>query len=191
MLLAMSGPRGRDPVRAALIEAGADLFSQHGPANVSVRQVAKAAGVNHGLVHRHFGSKDGLLKAVVESLRGDVEARLGESAEDEALVPLLVGLAGSGDPRYYRIVAHAVLDGMEITDLQERFPVVERMLDAARRGEGRLRPEAQVTGLMASGLGLLLFGDYVAQATGQTPEEFEASRTELIRYVVRQLTVVD
>ena len=45
MLLAMSGPRGRDPVRAALIEAGADLFSQHGPANVSVRQVAKAAGV--------------------------------------------------------------------------------------------------------------------------------------------------
>ena len=189
MVPAMSGPRGRDPVRAALIEAGADLFSKHGPAKVSVRQVAREAGVNHGLVHRHFGSKDGLLKAVVESLRGDVESCLGERSDDETLVDLLGGLAGTGDPRYYRIVAHALLDGMDVTDLQDRFPVVERMLAAARRGDGGLRPEAQVTGLMASGLGFLLFGEYIAEATGQSPEQVESSRVELIQYVVRQLTV--
>ena len=187
----MTGPRGRDPVRAALIDAGAELFSQHGPANVSVRQVARSAGVNHGLVHRHFGSKEGLIQAVVESLRGDVESRLGPPSDEETLVPLLVGLAGSSDARYYRIMAHAVLDGMDIQELQADFPVVSRMLAAARRTPGAMSAEAQVTGLMASGLGLLLFSGYIGQATGESATQLQESRTELIRYAVRQLVPGD
>ena len=53
-------------MRAALLDAAATLFSARGPASVSVRDIAAHAGVNHGLVHRHFGSKQALVAGVLE-----------------------------------------------------------------------------------------------------------------------------
>jgi len=58
--------RGRTEVRNALLDAAAALFAARGVAAVSVRDVAAHAGVNHGLVHRHFGSKHALFTAVLD-----------------------------------------------------------------------------------------------------------------------------
>jgi AcrR family transcriptional regulator len=52
--------------RARLIDAALRLLSERGVAGVSVRDVAALAGVNHGLVHRYFGSKEALVRAAVE-----------------------------------------------------------------------------------------------------------------------------
>ena len=41
--------------RAALLDTAVTLFALHGPATVTTRQIAAAAGVNLGLIHRHFG----------------------------------------------------------------------------------------------------------------------------------------
>ncbi|WP_131725063.1 helix-turn-helix domain-containing protein, partial [Mycobacteroides abscessus] len=41
---------------------------EKGPAATSIREVATRAGVNHGLVHRHFGSKRQLLAATLQHL---------------------------------------------------------------------------------------------------------------------------
>ncbi len=49
-----------------LIDATLRLLVSRPVAGVSVRDIAAEAGVNHGLVHRHFGSKDGLIRAAVE-----------------------------------------------------------------------------------------------------------------------------
>lgn len=57
---------GKKAVMAALIEAAADLFAEKPPGRVSIREIAEHAGVNHGLIHRHFGSKHGLIKSVTE-----------------------------------------------------------------------------------------------------------------------------
>jgi len=50
---------------AELIAAGLQLFALHGPADVSIRQIAAVSGCSHTLVGRHFGSKTGLEHAVV------------------------------------------------------------------------------------------------------------------------------
>jgi len=60
----------------ALITAGSQLFAVHGPADVSIRQIAEAAGCSHTLVGRHFGSKSGLERAVVERLIQQLPARV-------------------------------------------------------------------------------------------------------------------
>ena len=57
--------RRKDP-RDLLVDATLRLLVTRPVAGVSVRDIAAEAGVNHGLVHRHFGSKDGLIKAAVE-----------------------------------------------------------------------------------------------------------------------------
>src|SRR5262249_27423330 len=51
-------PVGRAEVVAAVLESAADLFAERGPAATSIRDIAARSRVNHGLIHRHFGSKD-------------------------------------------------------------------------------------------------------------------------------------
>jgi predicted nucleic acid-binding protein len=52
--------------RDTLLASAIELFAQRGPAAVSIRDVARHAGLNHGLLHRHFGSKDALIAEAID-----------------------------------------------------------------------------------------------------------------------------
>jgi AcrR family transcriptional regulator len=97
--------RGAAATREALVTAFLSLVAARGVAAVSVRDVAAAAGVNHGLVHRHFGSKDGLARAALERITARVfdEAKPGLSARSFAAL--------AEDPTVPLVVARACLDG--------------------------------------------------------------------------------
>ena len=71
-------PLGKQEVVAAVLAAASELFAEQGPAATSIREVAARAGVNHGLLHRHFGSKRELLAATLQYL-ADSGAALRES----------------------------------------------------------------------------------------------------------------
>ncbi len=44
------------------MRAARRLFAEHAIRAVSVRDVAKEAGVTHGLVHHYFGTKEQLIR---------------------------------------------------------------------------------------------------------------------------------
>ncbi len=52
--------------RQALIDAAIRLFGERGYRATSIKAIAEAAGITHGVIPFHFGSKEGLLLAVVE-----------------------------------------------------------------------------------------------------------------------------
>src|SRR3977135_2345498 len=56
-------PRPSRNLDQALLAAGRDLFPTRGCAGMSVREVAEAAGVNLGMFHYHFKSRDAFLRA--------------------------------------------------------------------------------------------------------------------------------
>lgn len=65
--------RGRPPkakaagsadTRDLILDASEDLFSKHGFYGVTIREVAREAGVDTALVHYYFGAKRGLFDAV-------------------------------------------------------------------------------------------------------------------------------
>src|SRR3954466_9814591 len=64
--------RGRGPHRSGvrrreqLIAVAIDVFGEHGFAGGSIRAIAEQAGVSHATLIQHFGSKEGLLTAVLE-----------------------------------------------------------------------------------------------------------------------------
>ena len=62
---------GRGIAEEKLIRAAGELLSEVGPRAASVRAVATRAGVNHGLVHHYFGSKESLLRAAMTRLVED------------------------------------------------------------------------------------------------------------------------
>ncbi len=56
----------REDTRSTVVDVAARLLRDHGPAAVTTRGVAEAAGVQPPTIYRLFGDKDGLLEAVAE-----------------------------------------------------------------------------------------------------------------------------
>ena len=60
--------------RARLIEVAAEYFARHGFEAASQRAIQRQAGVNPASAHYHFGSKESLYRAVVDTFLHDIQA---------------------------------------------------------------------------------------------------------------------
>src|SRR5690349_4498346 len=63
--MATQGER-RSRTREALLQAAAQLFAEQGVDHASIDAIARAAGRTSGAIYDHFGSKEGLLFALLE-----------------------------------------------------------------------------------------------------------------------------
>jgi len=150
---------GRAEVVAAVLESAADLFAERGPAATSIRDIAARSNVNHGLIHRHFGSKEALVAAVLDHLGQHLAGLLAAKAEGSAI--------GEAVDRQLRVLARASLDGYAIGELQSRFPTMELLLNAAReRHATELGARLAAAHTIALQLGWILFGDFLRASTG-------------------------
>lgn len=100
-------------LRAAMIEAAIRLIEEKGAEAVTVREVARQAGVSSGAPFRHFASRKMLMTAVAEEamakLRAEIERRLVESAADDPFAGLLALADAYVDwavdhPTHYRVL---------------------------------------------------------------------------------------
>ena len=62
--------------RQRLLDAAARLFAQYGYAASSVASIGEEAGMSRGLVNFHFKTKERLLRAVIDQLVSELEARM-------------------------------------------------------------------------------------------------------------------
>ena len=169
----------RDTVSARdkLVAAAAELLGEVGPRATSVRMVADRAGVNHGLVHHYFSSKDGLLRAAMESL---VDAHEAWAREQSAGSPIPAPLALLGDRRYLAAVVRCVLDDeMDLarTELDRGVSVPRATLDhivARRGGTSDARTKALVALGMAMEMGWAALEPFLFAVT-DTSDEAEAT----------------
>src|SRR5262245_60726834 len=106
---------------AVIRDAAMDLFAERGAPAVTVRAVAQAAGVSPGLVMHHFGSKDGLKRALdrraaafVEAMLGEL-ARIGEAGGAASLATMLADHL-EREPVLMAYVRRLLLDGGEEAD---------------------------------------------------------------------------
>jgi AcrR family transcriptional regulator len=54
--------------KATLLEAAIGYSAEHGLSGVSLRQMAEALGTSHRMLIYHFGSKEGLLVAIIDEM---------------------------------------------------------------------------------------------------------------------------
>jgi len=73
--------RRPEEARALILDAAEALMTVDGPAGLRLQDVARAAGVSHPTILHHFGSREGLVRALnqrsLEALRNSVLAQLG------------------------------------------------------------------------------------------------------------------
>ena len=138
----------------ALLDAMAHHVLAHGLAGASLRPLAKAAGTSDRMLIYHFGSKEGLVGALLDRLASMVTRGLATAlppepaASREALLEALLRLlrqpamrafspvwfemvaeAARGTPVYRQATAR-ILDGFAAF-IEERLPVTERSAEAA------------------------------------------------------------
>lgn len=65
-----------------ILQTALALFAEQGYDRTPTQQIARAAGVSEGLIFRHYGSKDGLLKAIIEAGLGQIADSMAPYAED-------------------------------------------------------------------------------------------------------------
>jgi len=162
-------PHGRDEVVTALVRAAAELFSEKGVEAVSLRKIADRAGVNHGLIHRHFGSKEALRKQTQETLAADIREEIG--APDDFLSTVLrSSKAMRKNDMFWRVMARTFLDGKDEGEIQSNFPFVRKLVDLVRREQekksitSKIDPRNIVASILAYGLGMLVFERYILPA---------------------------
>jgi AcrR family transcriptional regulator len=69
--------------REQILEAAEDVLRRYGPAKANVVDVARALGVSHGSVYRHFNSKAALRDAVTESWLESISSPLQAVARED------------------------------------------------------------------------------------------------------------
>jgi AcrR family transcriptional regulator len=177
--------RGEAAVKRALLEAAADLIAEVGPTTLSLREVARRAGVNHGQIHHYFGSKRALLVETMRLLARDHQANMLEISGGDPVPP---ALSLAEDPRYWRALCHVVLEGdLELArvEIDEGVSVPRGALAAlrARRGgEGDDEDfRVRFAALAALQLGWVALEDFVVMQA----ELEDMDREELRRRVRR------
>jgi TetR/AcrR family transcriptional regulator, repressor for neighboring sulfatase len=159
MLASAPSPRGREAVEDALLEAATTLFAEHGPRATSVRQIAAAAGVNHGLVHHYFGSKSALLQAVLERSAGQLAEH-----SPEQLTYADAALAEQVD-RHWRILARSLLDGMDPASLQRSYPLIDQFVrECLARGMNEHKAKEMTARAVATEVGWRLLRSFIVGA---------------------------
>ena len=147
-------PRKQTEAEAKLIAAAADLLGEVGPRAMSVRMVAERAGVNHGLVHHYFGSKEGLMRAAMLLL---VEQHAEDVREKSHGNPIPDALVLNSEPRYLRAVVRAVLDNeMELAtmELEAGVSIPRGALQHVAKMRQLDEPDTQIKALAAIGMAL-------------------------------------
>ena len=141
------------------MEAATDLFAERGPAATSIRDIAARSKVNHGLVFRHFGTKDQLVGAVLDHLGTNLTTLLHSGAPADVVERAL--------DRQMRVMARTVLDGYPAGQLQKRFPNVADLLDRVRpRHDDDTSARLAVANALALQFGWRLFAPILRSATG-------------------------
>ena len=74
--------------RARLLDAAVGYAREHGLGDVSLRELAAAIGTSHRMLIYYFGSKEGLLAAVVQAVEAEQREFLAGLAADPAIGPV-------------------------------------------------------------------------------------------------------
>nr|WP_255584388.1 TetR/AcrR family transcriptional regulator [Dietzia sp. ANT_WB102] len=164
--------------RARIRYAALELYSGHGEDRVSMRRVAAEVGVTIGLIQHHFGTKEGLRRAVDELVVEQVVAALatvehtGSAVEVVAARDAAVRQMLERNPMLVKYINRALLepDGRGAPLLRAIVELTTREVDSLRRGghaSTRSSDKVQVVRTLMGQVGELFLEPVVAAIWAQ------------------------
>jgi AcrR family transcriptional regulator len=193
--------RSATETRRAILEAAERRLVDGGSEAIRLQEIAADVGISHPAILHHFGSREGLVEAMVAYGLDKLQAQFLEGWPSEKELDLEGVLA-----RFYeiasrrgvaRMLAWLILSGQSLTATAPNIlrPAAERM-HAGRvrraRKHGRRTPELEETLFAASFLAILVLGDSLfgpsvrrAMGLGAGPSSSQSFRRWLIKLLER------
>jgi AcrR family transcriptional regulator len=176
-------PRPSQNVDQRLLDAGLELLPQTGCAGLSVRRLTEHAGVNLGMFHYHFKSKDNFIRTVLQRTYEEMFAALTLKV-DPAASPVhnlrgAVRVLALFGRQHRHLMVRILADAMGGETLAREFlqanlprhiGVVGALIaQAQQRGEFRAAPPPQVLAFIAAGVASPILIGTAMQGEGALP----------------------
>ena len=133
--------RSAEEARVTILDAAEKRLNEVGPAGLRLQEIAADVGMTHPTILHHFGSREGLVNAVVqrslEGLQGDVMRAFTAQTFEAADAADLLGrvattLQGQG---HARLLTWLALEGHPTTDPGKMLKVLAEVLHARREAQ--------------------------------------------------------
>lgn len=188
-------------LKNALVEEALAQIASHGAHSLSLREVARSAGVSHAASYRHFRSKEDLLAAIAEQgfvmLAHALHAAIEKHPGDPVAALNASGVAyvafGVEHPEYLQVMFGGVLsDFNQWPTLQKAGQRAYSLLkDAVRNAlqTGRIHGDEDAIALaswsLVHGLAQLIVGGQIAHGK-QSAKHLAETVTSLLSYGLRK-----
>ncbi len=177
-----------------IMDAASELFACHGVSGTGIRDIAAKAGVTHALIIRYFGSKDGLVTAIlrreISSLASPYPAKP-ERSKAEALEMLRGVLLNSleAQKRTMRLILRAGLDELSPESYVE--PNTERVASIlakwiASHQAGESLPDAKLVSLvvMSTLFSLTAIAPWLLTSVGLPPTDLDNRKEDIVDVLI-------
>ncbi|SHH61464.1 TetR/AcrR family transcriptional regulator [Massilia sp. CF038] len=177
--------RPSQQIDALLIASGMALLPETGCAGLSVRKLTEHAGVNLGMFHYHFKSKDNFIRAVLqrlyEAMFTDLQVQADSGADAvsalQAAFTVLGAFARANRKLLFMLVSEALRgEALPLQFLRENLPrhlaIIVRLVQRGQ-AEGRIVPVPvpQLLPFLAGGIvGPILAGGAIERQGTLAPE---------------------
>jgi len=172
-----NGVETEDDVTARILEAAGGVFSQQGPDAVTIKWIGLEASVPPETVLERWPDVPSVLGAVLDDI-ADQFGRLSLLPATDHNALTRVALVD----RYQRIVARALLDGVNPATLQSSFPVIEHLVHRGvdERDVDERTARYRVSQIYALEWGWRLFGSHLLQVCGLEADADETQSAQLL-----------
>jgi AcrR family transcriptional regulator len=183
-------PSGRDGVVSAILSAAVPLIAERGVRDVTIRDIAQAASLQHSLITRYFGTKTALVERIADHLGETLFRSASRSGDDfadvwerilseqrlplRALVRILLDTESKGEP------SPAAAQKMEETVGWFR----DKLDLSANRFDASLVIYLTVSFLM----GTEVFGNHIQRILSLTDTELANLRPRAVRVLLDSLS---
>jgi AcrR family transcriptional regulator len=116
-----------DQRREHLLHTGVALLGRHGTADVSIEEIAQAAGVSKGLLYHYFPTKDDFLLAVLARSQSEMDEM---EVRDRELTP--IGQFERNLDAFLRFVDDHALGYLAVVNARGRSDTVRELIEQRR-----------------------------------------------------------
>lgn len=161
--------RSAEEARELILDAAEAQLIRHGPDSLRLVQLADELGISHPAILHHFGSREGLVRAVLQRTAQRLEAQIfttlrGELDEGNAVSLLAEIFRALADEGHARLLVWLYLTGEPAGDpvgYGARMRHIADLVHALRKSHGsKADPEDTLFTVLLAGLAL--FGNAVA-----------------------------
>ena len=170
--------KGRSNVEKALIDSAAELVGVMGPNQLSIRDIAEHANVNHAQIHHYFGGKQRLLEATYKQLAFEHIEELKRRNIDPINLPD-EPMSDITD-NYFKALIRAVLDGhMDLIRIQvnSNLSLSKKSLSLLADLKGTEKPTSEMKAAVALGMvvefGLAAMKPYIQEVLKISDKEMK------------------